>query len=181
MIPVSQFVTDLTDKRLIPAVVDNVYNGNVLTMRLMGKARPWRGGTKISQPVYLSPVTTVGSYSGFDPFNTTQETKTQRAEFDPSQVYASVQVSGIQLAINQSGDVGAIDLITSELDITAEALKQEIGTELYTDGTGNSSKDILGLVAAVDDSTNVRKMAFDKLSQMLEQLVRSFVLTPQMA
>ena len=41
------------------------------------------------------------------------------------------------------------------MDITAEALRQEIGTEIYSDGTGNSSKDILGLQAAVDDSTNV--------------------------
>ena len=48
-----------------------------------------------------------------------------------------------------------MDLVASELNITAEALRQELGTEVYGDGTGNSGKDILGLVAAVDDSTNV--------------------------
>lgn len=151
---VSSFVSDVTQNRFIPRVVDNIYNGNVLLMRLSRNPRSWRGGTQIIQPVYLSAVTTVGSYSGFDTFNTTQETKTQKAAFNPSQAYASVQISGIQRAINQ-GDAQVIDLIASELDITAEALRQELGTELYGDGTGNQSKDFLGLVAAVDDSTNV--------------------------
>lgn len=125
-------------------------------MRLIKtRARPWRGGNQITFPVYLSPVTTLGSYSGFDSFLTTQETKTVKTAFDPSQVYASIQISGIQAAINQSGDAGVIDLVTSELDITAEGLKQELGTEFYGDGTGNSSKDVLGLQAMVDDSTSV--------------------------
>lgn len=121
----------------------------------MRNPRTWRGGNQISFPVYLSPVTTVGSYSGFDSFSTTQETKTVKASFDPSQVYGSASVSGIQVAINRSGDAGVIDLITSELDIISEGLKQEIGTQVYGDGTGNSSKDLLGLQAAVDDSTSV--------------------------
>ena len=86
---VSAFVSNVTDTRLIPKLVDNVYSGNVLTMRLMRNPRTWRGGNQISFPVYLSPVTTVGSYSGFDSFSTTQETKTVKAAFDPSQVYGS--------------------------------------------------------------------------------------------
>ncbi len=151
---VSAFVSDVTQDRFIPKVIDNVYSGNVLTMRLMQNLKTWRGGTQIIVPTYLSAVTTVGSYSGFDTFNTTQETKTVKASFDPSQVYASVQISGIQRAINQ-GDAAVVDLIASELDIISEALRQEIGTEVYGDGTGNNSKDILGLQAAVDDSTNV--------------------------
>src|SRR3990167_344546 len=152
---ISAFVSNITDTRLIPKLTDNVYNGNVLTMRLMKNPRTWRGGNQISFPTLITGATTVGSYSGFDTFSTTQETKTTKASFDPSQVYASATVSGIQLAINRSGDAGAIDLIASELDIISEALKQEIGTQVYGDGTGNTNKDILGLVAAVDDSTNV--------------------------
>jgi len=155
MIAVSSFVSNVTDTRLIPKVIDNIYSGNVLTMLLMKNQRTWRGGNQISAPTYLSAVTTVGSYSGFDTFNTTQETKTVKYAFDPSQVYASVQISGIQRAVNASGDAGVIDLIASELEITTEALKQELGTEVYGDGTGNSNKDFLGLQAAVDDSTSV--------------------------
>ena len=134
--------------------MDNIYSGNALTMRLLRNPRVWRGGSPIRVPTYLSAVTNVGSYSGFDTFLTAQETKTVLGSFNPSQVYASVPLSGIQLAIN-SGDAAVIDLIASELNIAAEALRQELGNEVYSDGTGNSSKDILGILAAVDDSTNV--------------------------
>lgn len=151
---ISNFVSDVTQDRFVPKVVDNVYSGNVLTMILSKNPRTWRGGTKIQQPVYLAPVTTVGSYFGFDTFNTTQETKTQLASFDPSQYYASVQISGIQRALNQ-GDAAVIDLIASEMDITAEGLRQTMGDDVYGDGTNNSSKALLGLQAAVDDSTSV--------------------------
>ncbi|KKL07999.1 hypothetical protein LCGC14_2580310, partial [marine sediment metagenome] len=153
-VSISNFVSDITQDRFVPSVVDNIYAGNVLTMLLSRNPRSWRGGTRIVQPVYLAKVTTLGSYSGFDTFNTTQETKTQQAIFDPSQLYASVQISGIQRALNQ-GDAGVIDLIASEMNITAEGLRQELGDQIYGDGTGNSNKDLLGLIAAIDDTTNV--------------------------
>lgn len=155
MIAVSSFVSDLTQDRFVPKVVDQVYGGNVLTMRLIAtRGRDWRGGTQIVQPIYINPATTVGSYSGFDTFITTQETKTLKAAFDPSQVYGSVTLSGIQRAINQ-GESAVIDLVASEMDVVAEALKQELGDEVYGDGTGNANKDILGIIAAVDDTTSV--------------------------
>ena len=135
-------------------VIDNVLNGNVLTMRLMKNARQWRGGTSIEVPVNLSAYTQLGSYSGFDAFSTTQQNTRQRASFTPSQVYASVAISGIQRAVNQ-GEEAVIDLVAAELDQRANDLKDEMGNQVYGDGTGNSSKDILGIQAAVDDSTNV--------------------------
>ena len=152
---VSNFVSDITQDRFIPKVVDNIFNGNVLTMRLSrNRAKTWRGGTEINVPVYLTAPTTGGSYAGFDTFITTQETKTQIAVFRASQLYWNASLNGIQLALNQ-GEARVVDLVASELDIIGEALRQELGTQLYGDGTGNNNKDLLGLVAAVDDNTNV--------------------------
>ena len=154
----SAFVTTLTQSRLLPKVIDNVLNGNVLTMRLMKNSRTWLGGTSIDIPVNLEDITAVGSYSGFDVFNTTQENIRQRAVFTPSQYYVSVPLSGIQKAVNQ-GEPAIINLIATELEWRTNRLKDELGTDLYLDGTGNSSKAILGLVAAFDDSTNVTTYA----------------------
>lgn len=176
----SAIVSSITQDRFIPKAVDNVLNGNVLTMRLMRNSRTWRGGVSIEQPVHLSDITAVGSYSGFDTLSTTQENTRQRASFTPSQVYVAIPISGIQKAANQ-GDAAVLDLVATEVEWRTKRLKDEMGTEMYTDGTGNLSKDILGLVAAVDDATNVDNTAFDKLSYMLEQLVKPFVLTPVMA
>jgi hypothetical protein len=45
-------------------------------------------------------------------------------------------------------------LAAIELASTAEDMADDIGTIFYGDGTGNSSKDFLGLEAIVDDGTN---------------------------
>ena len=150
----STFVTTTTQSRLLPKAVDNILNGNVLTTRLLRTPRTWRGGTSIDIPVNLSDITSVGSYFGLDTFNTTQENIRQRASFTPSQEYVNISISGIQKAINQ-GEAAVINLVAEEIAWRTKRLSDEIGTQLYLDGTGNSSKDILGLVAAVDDSTNV--------------------------
>ena len=97
----SAIVTSVTQDRFIPKAVDNVLNGTVLSMRLMRNSRSWRGGVSIEQPVHLSDITAVGSYSGFDTLSTTQENTRQRASFTPSQVYVAIPISGIQKAVNQ--------------------------------------------------------------------------------
>ena len=150
----SAFATTTTQTRLLPKAVDNILNGNVLAMRLMKSPKSWRGGTSIDIAVNLSDITAVGSYFGFDTFNVTQENIRQRAVFNPSQMYVSIPISGIQKAVNQ-GEPAVINLLAEEIAWRTKRLKDEFGTQLYLDGTGNSSKDILGLVAAVDDATNV--------------------------
>lgn len=165
-------VTSITQDRFIPRAIDNILSGNVLLERLFRNQRTWRGGVSIEQPVFLttlgSPgITTVGSYAGFDTFVTTQENTRQRASFTPSQVYCAIPISGIQKAANQ-GDAAVLDLVATEIDFRTKALRDELGDELYSDGTGNTSKDLLGLLAAVDDNTDVSKMA-SQSDYMLEQ------------
>lgn len=150
----SNVVTTTTQTRLLPKVIDNILNGNVLLMRLLRNSVPWMGGTSIDISVELSAVTAKGSYFGFDTLSTTQENIRQRAVFDPSQEYASVPLSNIQMAVNRS-DAAKISLVAAEMDFRTRSLRDEMGDQLYLDGTGNNSKDLLGLVAAVDDSTNV--------------------------
>ena len=155
---VSLFVTTTTQSRLLPKAIDNILNGNVLTMRLMKNARTWRGGTSIDIAVNLSDITAVGSYFGFDVLSTTQENIRQRAVFVPSQNYVSIPISGIQQAINQ-GEPAVINLVAEEISWRTRKLRDEMGRQVYTDGTGNNSKDILGLIAVTDDTTNVTTYA----------------------
>jgi len=148
------FVTTTTQTRLLPKVVENILDGNVLAMRLLRQARAWMGGTSIDVSVSLSDITAVGSYSGFDTLPTTQENVRQRAVFDPSQEAIAIPISGIQRAANQ-GDAAVINLVAQEMEWRTNRFRDEFGRQLYLDGTGNDSKDILGLTAYVDDSTNV--------------------------
>lgn len=150
----SAFVTTVTQDRYIPKVIDNVLDGNVLTMRLMRNQRTWNGGHQIVQPVNLEAYNQKGSYSGFDVLSTTQQNTRQTATFNPSQLYVSMAISGIQKATN-SGDAAVIDLIATEMSQRTKDLKDEFGDQVYSDGTGNNSKDLLGILAAIDDSTSV--------------------------
>lgn len=151
----STVVTTITQDVILPKVIDIVNSGNVLWARLSAtKKRPWPSGETLKFAVKVRASTALGSYAGFDSFSTAQADQRVLASTNASQEYATIAVSGIQLALNQ-GDAKVIDLVTAEAQGIAEDLKQDIGTQLYTDGTGNSNKDILGLVAAVDDNTSV--------------------------
>ena len=150
----STFVTSITQDKFLPKVVENALAGNVLTMKLMSNMPTWNGGTSIEVPTILESYNQLGSYSGADVLSTTQQNVRQRASFTPSQVYASATLTGIQRAVNQ-GEAAVIDLVAQEMEQVSNFLKDEMGRQIYTDGTGNSSKDILGLLAAVDDATDV--------------------------
>jgi len=150
----STFVTSITQDRFIPRVIDNVLDSNVLTMRLMRNQRTWNGGHQIVQPVNLEAYSQLGSYSGFDVLSTTHQNTRQTATFNPSQMYVSMSISGIQKATN-SGDAAVVDLIATEMEQRMKDLKNEFGNQVYSDGTGNGGKDILGILAAIDDATSV--------------------------
>ena len=76
------------------------------------------------------------------------------ASVDPRQSYASIVISGMQQAVNQ-GEARVLDLLAVELESKANDLKDQMGDQFYSTGTGNNSKEITGLLAAVDDNTDV--------------------------
>ena len=154
----SNFVSAVTQDRFFNRVIDNAYSGNALTMKLMPQSRVWNGGESFKFPVALSKKNNVGSYSGFDTFLTTQEDIRQDVVYYPAQVYASASVSGIQKAAN-SGDAAVVDIVAQELEYMSKSIADELGDEIYGDGTGNVNKDILGLQAIVDDGTTSGTLA----------------------
>ena len=153
-IALGNFVTSVTRDKFFPTVVDNVFQGNALFERLRGKSRPWTGGFRMTIPTTVSDRSSLGSYSGFDTFITTQEDVRQQFTVNPSEYYANVTVSGIQKAV-QKGTEAVIDLIAAEFTDVSRALREEMGEDSYLDGTGNNNKDLAGLVYHVDDATSV--------------------------
>jgi len=146
------FVTSVTRNKFFPKVVDNVFTGNALWMRLRGKSRPWSGGAQLKIPTTVTDRTNLGSYSGFDTFITTQEDVRQQFTINPSQYYANVTLSGIQKALNK-GPEGFVDLLTAEFSDVSRSLSEKLGADTYLDGTGNANKAIAGLQYHVDDGT----------------------------
>lgn len=153
-IPLTNIVSSITQELLFGPVIDNFYEGNALWMRLRSKKKAWTTGRRLLIPIEVEGRTALGSYSGADAFDTNQEDVRQQFQIDPSQYYANATLTGIQVAANR-GREGIVDIVSAELQSIGTALPQDIGDDLYLDGTGNNSKAITGMVAHVDDATNV--------------------------
>jgi hypothetical protein len=150
----SNFVRSVTKETFLPVVVPNFYTGNALFMRLRDKRRTWDSGTAMRIPTEVLGRTQGGSYSGADTFGTAQEDVRQQFVIYPSQYYWTVTITGIQAAANR-GREAIVNLMTEEFRSVGRALRNDMGNDLYLDGTGNANKDLTGLVAHVDDGTNV--------------------------
>lgn len=153
-VQLGSIVNTITRQHLFPAVVENFYTGNALFMLLRGKKKAWSTGRRLVIPTEIAGRNALGSYSGADAFDTTQEDVRAQFTIDPAQYYANVTITGIQAAANKGVD-GVVDLITAEMASVGRALPDAMGDDLYGDGTGNSNKALTGLVAHVDDTTSV--------------------------
>lgn len=154
-IQLGNFVTASTRQRFFNKAVDNVYQGNVLFERLRKTSRPWSGGRQLVISTTVTDRTQAGSFSNFDVLPTAQEDVRQLFTIDPSEYHSSpITFSGIQLAVNK-GPEAFLNLMAVEFSDVARNLSETLGTDLYLDGTGNSSKAMNGLVYHVDDGTNV--------------------------
>jgi len=150
-------VTTITQDYIVPEVIDNILDGNVLTMRMLTKQRPAKGWGKVSGesikiPIKYQKSTSGGWYENFDPFAVNQTNVRVHATYRMRQLYYSVPLSGAQLSGNM-GESRVIDLLTTEMGSVANDMLDTFGDGLYSDGTGSANKQLTGLDAAVDNGT----------------------------
>lgn len=137
----------------LPYVVDTILNSNVEFQRIVRSAKKWSGRTK-RVPVKVSKNTTGTSFAGYDTFSVSATDNRQYMEFTPSFYQISVSLPGDELAVADSEDK-VLDLMKLTIQSDTEDMADDLGTLIYSDGTGNSNKDPLGLAAVVDDGTSV--------------------------
>lgn len=149
----SNRVTTTTNTKLLPKVVDTVLNSNVFATRMLTSAKRWTG-EKIRKAVKTSTNTLGGSFDGFDIFSTSAVDTRNNLEFDAKFFEQPVVLPLTEISKNKADASRLVDLMSIEMASSAEDMADEIGTLFYGDGTGNNSKDFLGLAAIVDDGTN---------------------------
>lgn len=139
----------------LPGVIDLVLNSNAVWIRLASRERIiLDGGDLIRQPIWYRK-TTGSSYSGLDTFDTARVGTKTVMQFDWAQYYNNLTIDGRTIAKTSGTGTRVLDLVQSELESARLSLADDLGTDLFGDGTGNSAKVLLGLVAGVDDGTNV--------------------------
>ena len=143
-------ILSTTLKNYIPKLTDNIFSARPLFYALTNgqTIRRISGGAKIVVPVIYGTNSTAGSYDGTDTISTTAQTGISAAEYSWKQYAATVTISGIEEAKN-NGEAQIIDLLEGKIFQTQETVIENMNTMFFGNGTGNSSKDWLGLSALV--------------------------------
>ena len=148
-----EFVTSVTREEIIPKVADTILNSNIITLRVMSNPKEWSG--KVLQvPFKYQKSASGGSFQGYDVFSTTRVNTRNFMSFYVKGVYQSVVLSNMEKGVNNT-KAGVLSLVETEMNSSMQDMMDTLGTQVYGDGTGNSSKDLTGLGAAVDDGTSV--------------------------
>lgn len=140
---------------------DNIFQSEALFYLLAGSEslrkegsktyKALDGGLKIVEPLLYGTNSTAGSYSGYDELDTAPQEGMTNAEFEWKQYSVSVSISGKEKKQN-TGETAILNLLEGKIMQAEMSLIEAMDGDLFTDGTGNSSKDITGLVLAVDSA-----------------------------
>ncbi len=98
--------------------------------------------------------TAIQSFLGFDSLPTSFTDTRVLLKYNPRFVAANVALAGTDILANNTA-AKVLDLTKVEMISRAQDLADGIGTMLWSDGTGNSNKDFLGLGAIVDNGNSV--------------------------
>lgn len=110
-----------------------------------------KGGIKLLEPLMYAKSSSGGSYSGWDTFDVAPQQGLTNAEFLWKYYYWSITINGQEEQEN-AGEGQMIDLLEAKWEQTKMSMVDAIGSDLFLDGTGNSSKKVTGLALAVDNA-----------------------------
>jgi hypothetical protein len=128
--------------------VEALYTNTFLLTRIQRKQG---AGDGVKWPVRYAGNTSAGSYGETDTASGAGDQAFAKASLGWKLNKVEIEVTGLAQAVGNTGGTIASPLRT-ELDLGLADLRGDINTQLMTDGTGNSAKDITGLFAAVADT-----------------------------
>lgn len=146
-------VDTLTLEDIVPHVVDTVLRANTFTTKMLSKTKRFNAATQ-DFPIKFQVGTAIRSFIGFDTLPTDFTDTRVLMKYNPRFSTANVALAGTDLVANNTMRK-VLDLTKVEMQSRAQDLADAIGTQLWADGTGNNSKDFLGLAAIVDSGSNV--------------------------
>lgn len=144
-------VDTITLEEIMPRVVDTVLRSNTFATKMLSKTKKF-GAATMDFPIKYQVGTAIQSFLGFDALPTSFTDTRVLLKYNPKFVAANVALAGTDLIANNTA-AKVLDLTKVEMQSRAQDLADGIGTMMWADGTGNNSKDILGLAAIVDDTT----------------------------
>ena len=149
---VSEIATTTLRKRS-GKLADAVSNNTALLYRMKGKGkiRPVSGGRTILEEIDYQENSTYKRYSGYEALDITPSDVFTAAEFNWKQMAVAVIMSGLEMLQN-SGAEQVIDLMESRITNAERTFMNNMSNDLYSDGTADGGKQLVGLQALVSDA-----------------------------
>src|SRR3990167_2613302 len=146
------FATTL--RHIRPSVADAFYTSRAFWARLYDQRKIMiNGGREIQQNLMIdSPPG--GSFGRGDELDISKKQLFTSLRLSWSQYYSAITEDGLD-AIENSGAAAVMNLAKMRLEAARQKIEDEVAEDIYLDGTGNSSKDLVGLRAAVDNGDTV--------------------------
>jgi len=147
-------ITAITENLFLKTLADNIYNSNAILARMSrpDKMQLKDGGVKIIAPIINSEPGLGGSFSDLDALDTSRTDNITAAEYEWKQYYEPIRISRREMLQN-NGDAAKLNLIASKVKIAEKQFRENLADGLFSDGTGNDSKDITGFQAALSTSS----------------------------
>lgn len=135
-------------------LVDNIHKSNAVfyALKKAGAIKEEDGGERIVQPLMYGKNSTAASYSGYDVLDVSAQEGIDAAEFNWKQYSASITISGEEERKNAGRKEKIIDILEARTKQAEMSLTGELVEGIFSDGTGNSSKDLTGLKAMVSST-----------------------------
>jgi len=138
-----------TYDKVRPVLADQITTETPLLAALNSNARVTQdGGKRIVRPLLFAYNDTVGSYDGYDLIDTTPQDGFGEAIYEWKQYAGSITIDGRTERLN-AGSSRIISILQGKIEQLRVSIEEDLGTMLWGSGTGNSSKDFLGLAAIV--------------------------------
>lgn len=146
-------INAFVERNIRKVIVDQRFQSKAILGILRGKKRLIRedGGSIISQPILAQPNQTAITYSGADVLPTDAQEEFTTYELQWKQAQVSVTINGIDKA-RASGKAAQLDLVKNKIESAYMALFDKLGSQVFANGTGNSTKDWDGLLAGVNNA-----------------------------
>lgn len=135
--------TTLRNRR--PELRDNMSDNVALYNRLRKKSRMMLdGGRDIVFPLEYAENGSFQFYSGYETLNISVNDIIDAAVFDWKQASCAVSISGLE-QIRNSGRHAVIKLLASKIKNAQRTFVNQMGAQVYADGTGSGGKELGGL------------------------------------
>jgi len=129
-------------------IPDQIFKGLTLFKYLDKRVEKVDGGDRIQIPIMWQENPTAGSYRHFDLLNMTPSEPFTSAFFDFKQFAVGIFISGLEMLAN-NGASQVFNLWKQRYNSAVLSAQKRLNDHLWSDGTGNNSKDFLGIQAIV--------------------------------